>query len=309
MLRRSAILSKIIQQSFCSYQTTHQQNWQILSSALQTWQRWSAGTTTSYVPYHFEYVKLNTLRPATKHRIPKRLGRGNGSGKGNSCGRGVGGQKSRSGPNKPKLGFTGGRTDFRNRYPRKAWGRKQMFRYTWISLETIKKWVILGRLPTDRIVTMKDLRDSGACNKKLHRFDGLVILDRGKENFDIPVHIQVTACSNSAKSAIEAAGGSVTKVYYHKLGMRALLYPEWFKKRGRLLPRPVQVFPPKLVHLFDCIGAIPPDTTLPHLKTVIANVGVKPKYYLPSRPVRIGIGGKPADRSLVRPVRRQLLLE
>eukprot|EP01024_Parvocaulis_polyphysoides_P010154 TRINITY_DN13366_c0_g3_i1.p1 TRINITY_DN13366_c0_g3~~TRINITY_DN13366_c0_g3_i1.p1 ORF type:complete len:310 (-),score=27.61 TRINITY_DN13366_c0_g3_i1:629-1558(-) len=269
--------------------------------------RWSAGTTTSYVPYTFEYVKLNTLRPPLPRRIPQRLGRGNGSGKGNTCGRGTGGQKSRAGGNKPKLGFTGGRTDFRNRYPKKAWGRKQMFRYTWVNLQTLKKWVILGRLPTDRIITMKDIRDSGACNKKLHRYDGLVVLDRGAENFDIPIHIQVTACSNSAKSAIEAAGGSVTKVYYNKLGLRALLYPKWFKKKGRLLPRPVTIFPPKIVHLFDVIGGLPPDTTLPHLKSPIADVGLKPKFFLPHRPVRIGYGQPKPDSDLVRPTRRQIL--
>eukprot|EP01026_Neomeris_dumetosa_P082984 TRINITY_DN95741_c1_g1_i3.p1 TRINITY_DN95741_c1_g1~~TRINITY_DN95741_c1_g1_i3.p1 ORF type:complete len:307 (-),score=29.21 TRINITY_DN95741_c1_g1_i3:468-1388(-) len=280
------------------------QNKQQVCEGCKQQQRWSSGTTTSYVPYTFEHVKLNTLRPAIPLTISQRLGRGNGSGKGNFCGRGLGGQKSRSGGNKPKIGFTGGRTDFRNRYPRKAWGRKQMFKYTWTNLEILKKWVLLGRLPIDRIITMKDIRDSGACNRKLHRHDGLVLLERGAEKFDIPIHVQVTAVSNKAKAAIEAAGGSVTKTYYNKLGLRALLYPEWFKKKGRLLPRPVQVFPPRLVHLFDCIGGLPPDTTLPHLKTPIAEAGAKPKYFIPSRPVRIGSGETKPISDLVRPVKR-----
>ncbi|KAL2500771.1 Uncharacterized protein Fot_34619 [Forsythia ovata] len=40
-----------------------------------------------------------------------------------------------------------------------------------------------------------------------------------------------------AKAAVEVAGRSVKKVYYNKLGFRALLKPEWFEKKGKLLPK------------------------------------------------------------------------
>lgn len=45
--------------------------------------------------------------------------------------------------------------------------------------------------------------------------------------------------------------------YYNPLGMRAVLLPEWFKKKGRLLPRAVQMVPYKKQWRFDCTGSIP----------------------------------------------------
>jgi len=59
-----------------------------------------------------------------------------------------------------------------------------------------------------------------------------------------------------AKEAVEAAGGSVRKVHYNKLGLRALLKPEWFAKKGRLLPKPARP-PPKLADKVDSIGPLP----------------------------------------------------
>ena len=41
---------------------------------------------------------------------------------------------------------------------------------------------------------------------------------------------------------MEKAGGSVTTVYYNKLGLRALLQPDWFEAKGRLLPRAARYF-------------------------------------------------------------------
>lgn len=65
----------------------------------------------------------------------------------------------------------------------------------------------------------------------------------------------------SARAAIEAAGGSVTTVYYNQLGLRALLRPDWFAAKGRLLPRPARP-PPKLEARFDAVGQLPPNTAL-----------------------------------------------
>lgn len=63
---------------------------------------------------------------------------------------------------------------------------------------------------------------------------------QGAETFDKPLHLQVSQASASAVAAVERAGGSVTTVYYNKLGMRALLKPEWFARKERLLPRPAR---------------------------------------------------------------------
>ena len=71
----------------------------------------------------------------------------------------------------------------------------------------------------------------------------------------------MSQASASARAAVEAAGGSVTTVYYNQLGLRALLKPDWFAAKGRLLPRPARP-PPKLEGRFDRLGELPPRTEL-----------------------------------------------
>lgn len=71
--------------------------------------------------------------------------------------------------------------------------------------------------------------------------------------------LQVSRVTVRAKEAVEAAGGSVRKVYYNKLGFRALLKPEWFEKKGRLLPRAARP-PPKQRDKVDSIGRLPAPT-------------------------------------------------
>ena len=72
------------------------------------------------------------------------------------------------------------------------------------------------------------------------------------------MNVQVSQASAAAREAVEKAGGTVTTVYYNKLGIRALLKPESFLKKGRLIPRPARP-PAKLVARFDSLGCLPPD--------------------------------------------------
>lgn len=79
-----------------------------------------------------------------------------------------------------------------------------------------------------------------------------------------------------AKAAVEAAGGSVRRVHYNKLGLRALLKPEWFEKKGRLLPRPARP-PPKLKDKVDSIGRLPaPTKPLPFVVEEAESVSAAP---------------------------------
>ena len=69
----------------------------------------------------------------------------------------------------------------------------------------------------------------------------------------------------------KSLGGSVTTVYYNKLGLRALLMPEWFEKKGRLLPRPARPPPKKWDH-YDTVGSLPPDrSVLEKQEAVVGN--------------------------------------
>ena len=89
-----------------------------------------------------------------------------------------------------------------------------------------------------------------------------IVTVQGASDFDRQVHLQVSDVSDSAKAAIERCGGSVKTVYYNKLGLRALFMPDWFGKKGRLLPRPARP-PPKKWDKYDSIGSLPPDRSEP----------------------------------------------
>ena len=81
---------------------------------------------------------------------------------------------------------------------------------------------------------------------------------QGAVRLRTPVNIQVSQVSAAASDAVEKAGGTVTTVYYNRLGIKALLKPESFAKKGRLLPRPARP-PAKLLPRYDSLGCLPPD--------------------------------------------------
>lgn len=85
---------------------------------------------------------------------------------------------------------------------------------------------------------------------------------QGADTIQTPLHLQVSEASDSARKAVQAAGGSVTTVYYNQLGLRALLTPDWFAQKGRLLPRAARP-PAKVGARYDEIGELPPRTALP----------------------------------------------
>ena len=76
---------------------------------------------------------------------------------------------------------------------------------------------------------------------------------QGKEQFSAPLQLEVSQVSAAARAAVEAAGGRVTTVYYNQLGLRALLRPEWFARKGRLMPRAARP-PPRLAGRFEAVG-------------------------------------------------------
>lgn len=75
-------------------------------------------------------------------------------------------------------------------------------------------------------------------------------------NRECHVLLQVSRVTVRAKEVVEAMGGSVRRVHYNKLGLKALLKPEWFEKKGRLLPRAARP-PPKQQDRVDSIGRLP----------------------------------------------------
>ena len=117
--------------------------------------------------------------------------------------------------------------------------------YSELNIDTLSGLIDAGRIDANSTITMKTLLDVRAVHgvKK----DGVRLLGRG--TLEHKVDIEVSRASKSAITAVEKAGGKITEVYYNSLGLRALLKPEWFAKRGRPLPRPA-LPPPKLMKYY-----------------------------------------------------------
>ncbi len=147
-------------------------------------------------------MNLSNLKPAegSVKNSGKRVGRGEGSGKGGTSTRGHKGAKSRSGYSK-KIGFEGGQMPLQRRVPKFGFTNINRKEYQGINLDVLQEFVDNGRI-TDT-VDMQVLVENGLANKN----DLVKILGRGelKAKLKISVH-KFTA---SAKEAIEAAGGEV----------------------------------------------------------------------------------------------------
>jgi large subunit ribosomal protein L15 len=150
-------------------------------------------------------MKLNELRDNPgAHLKSKRLGRGIGSGKGKTSGKGVKGQKAREGV--ALNGFEGGQLPIYRRLPKR--GFHNMFRkeYAPVNIGAIEKALASGRLPADQPITAETLRLAGLA--RLNKVDGVRLLATGE--LTRPIAITVSGASAAAIAVVEAAGGSVT---------------------------------------------------------------------------------------------------
>jgi len=148
-------------------------------------------------------MKLNELRDnpgAVKDRI--RVGRGIGSGKGKTGGRGVKGQKARSGVR--IKGFEGGQMPIYRRLPKRGFNNVNARDLNEVNVGRIQQAVDAGRLATDAPVTVEALVAAGVCSRIR---DGVKILGVGE--LSAKLTFQVSGASKSAVAAIEKAGGSV----------------------------------------------------------------------------------------------------
>ena len=148
-------------------------------------------------------MDLSNLQPAegsTKKR--KRVGRGQGSGRGGTSTRGHKGAKSRSGYSR-KLGFEGGQMPLQRRVPKFGFTNINRVEYRGVNLDVLQKLVDTKKV---KAIDQKVLIENGLASKN----DRIKILGRGelKAKLDVTVH----AYSASAKAAIEAAGGTANSL-------------------------------------------------------------------------------------------------
>jgi large subunit ribosomal protein L15 len=149
-------------------------------------------------------MKLNEIRDnpgAVKKRM--RVGRGIGSGKGKTAGRGVKGQKSRSGV--AIKGFEGGQMPIHRRLPKRGFNNIGARDLNEVNVGRIQQAVDAGRLDVSAPVTVEALVAAGVCSRVR---DGVKILGIGE--LKAKLAFEVAGASKTARAAIERAGGSVT---------------------------------------------------------------------------------------------------
>ena len=149
-------------------------------------------------------MKLNELHDnpgATKRK--KRIGRGVGSGMGKTGGRGIKGQKSRSGV--AIKGFEGGQMPIYQRLPKRGFNNINAKTHAVVNLGLIQKFVDAGKIDAKAAITEESLV---ACGLVRRIKDGIRVLAKGEVTSKL--NITVTGASKAAVEAVEKAGGSLT---------------------------------------------------------------------------------------------------
>lgn len=148
-------------------------------------------------------MNLSNLRPAAGSiKTRKRIGRGQGSGRGGTSTRGHKGAQSRSGYSK-KIGFEGGQMPLQRRVPKFGFKSLNRIEYVGVNLDVLQELADKFNLTS---IDLDTLKQHGLMSKK----DLVKILGRGelKAKLDITAH----AYSATAKESIEAAGGTIVKL-------------------------------------------------------------------------------------------------
>jgi len=149
-------------------------------------------------------MKLNEIRDHDGARRERtRVGRGIGSGKGKTGGRGMKGQKSRSGV--AIKGFEGGQMPLDRRMPKRGFNNIFAKRYVVVNLGRLQQAVDAGKLEAEVPVTAEALKLAGVVT---HIRDGVRLLGNG--TLEAKLSITVAGASKAAAAAVEKAGGTIT---------------------------------------------------------------------------------------------------
>ncbi len=149
----------------------------------------------------FKLNELSENEGAAKRR--QRVGRGPGSGKGKTGGRGIKGQKSRSGV--AIKGYEGGQMPIYQRLPKRGFNNINAKTFAVVNIGMIQKFIDAGKLDAKGDITEDTLIASGLVRRKK---DGIRLLAKG--DLTASVNLSVTGASKGAVEAVEKAGGKVT---------------------------------------------------------------------------------------------------
>ena len=144
---------------------------------------------------------LNTLKKIKQTKI--RVGRGIGAGKGKTAGRGVKGQKSRSGV--AIKSFEGGQMPLFRRLPKRGFNALNKNDVAVINLGDLQNLIDNKKIKVDEKININTLKKSMVFRKSINKFK---VLSNG--NFNSKIDIEADYSSKTAKEKIEKAGGQIT---------------------------------------------------------------------------------------------------
>ncbi|GGD90561.1 50S ribosomal protein L15 [Tsuneonella deserti] len=164
-------------------------------------------------------MKLNDIRDneGARHR-KMRVGRGIGSGKGKTAGRGQKGAKARSGVS--VAGFEGGQMPLHMRIPKRGFNALNPKDYAEVNLGIVQKFIDAGKLDASGVIDHEALKNAGVARGSKH---GVRLL--GKGELTSKASFRVAGASKGALEAVAKAGGSVEVI--------AKPQPEHEKKQAR----------------------------------------------------------------------------
>ncbi|CAB9512677.1 protein L15 [Seminavis robusta] len=183
-------------------------------------------------------------------KTKRRVGRGIGSSKGKTAGKGHKGQRARNRSSIP-TGFEGGQTKFWKLLPKKGFNntyhrKKNLADMEVLNLGTIQDYIDMGRLKlsddNNTVLGVADFIQAGIFKDKAS-MHGVKLLAKGKERFHSPVRLVVNRASEDAIEHTENVGGQVTTTHYNRLGMKSLIRPESFMQVASEEQDPVYLLP------------------------------------------------------------------
>ncbi len=146
-------------------------------------------------------TSLNTTQLIKQKKI--RVGRGIGSGKGKTSGRGVKGQKSRSGV--AIKSFEGGQMPLYRRLPKRGFNAIQKHKVAKINLEKLQNLIDKKVINEETVINIASLKKEKILKKSFNKFKIL-----GNGEIKVKLNIEADFVSNSAKEKIEKVGGKIT---------------------------------------------------------------------------------------------------
>ena len=145
-------------------------------------------------------ITLNTKDKTNKSKM--RVGRGIGSGKGKTSGRGVKGQKSRSGV--AIKSFEGGQMPLYRRLPKRGFNPINKKKVAKINLDQIQSFVDIKKINVDSVINLETLKRVKIINKSFLKYKIL-----GNGNLNSKINIEADYSSISAREKIEKLGGEI----------------------------------------------------------------------------------------------------